>query len=319
MDSGRIAQTGSLILIATAISAAVVLLPFAARAQKSEVRKRVLVLYWYNREWPGNLSFDQNFQAVLQSAPDGTVEYYSEYLESNRFPGENQSQLLRDYLRQKYADRTIDVIVAVTDASLDFLLKYRNDLFTNTPIVFVAVKSPSIREFAGKAGLTGITHSFNYKHTLDLVLRLQPDTTQVFFVSGTLEHDKRYEEFAREELQGYGNKVSISYLTDLSPKELIERTKTLPKRSVIIYVYQQWQDEQGKVLETSDIQSVVTKSATVPIYGMASWQIGRGIVRRLCSHPGRKWHQGGGNSSANCKRHASAGHSAREYTGTADV
>jgi PAS domain S-box-containing protein len=279
MDSGKIAQRGRRILIATAMTAAVlVLLPFAARAQKSEVPKRILVLYWYNRDWPGNVSFDQNFQAVLQSAPAGTVEYYSEYLESNRFPGENQSQLLRDYLRQKYADRAIDVIVAVTDAPLEFLLKYRDDLFTNTPIVFVAVKSPSIKEFAGKAGLTGITHPFNYKHTLDLVLKLQPDTTQVFFVSGTLEHDKRFEKFEREELQGYANKVSISYLTDLSPKELIERTKTLPKRSVIIYVYQQWRDEQGKVLETSDILSLVTKSATVPIYGMSSWQIGGGIV-----------------------------------------
>ena len=114
------------------------LLPSVGRAQQSTAPKRVLVLYWYNKDYPWNVRFDRSFQAALQAAPAGTVEYYPEYLESNRFPGENQSLLLRDYLRQKYADRTIDVVVANSDASLDFLLKYRDDLFPHTPIVFLA-------------------------------------------------------------------------------------------------------------------------------------------------------------------------------------
>ena len=119
------------------------LLPSFGRAQQSAAPKRVLVLYWYDKDFPGNVTFDQSFQAALQSAPAGTVEYYPEYLESNRFPGENQSSLLHDYLRQKYADRTIDVVVATADESLDFLLKYRDDLFPQTPIVFTAAQRPT--------------------------------------------------------------------------------------------------------------------------------------------------------------------------------
>src|SRR5215510_7731996 len=83
-----------------------------ACAQHSTAPKRVLVLYWYDKDFPFNALFDRSFQAALQSAPAGTVEYYAEYLESNRFPGENHALLLRDYLRQKYVDRTIDVVVA---------------------------------------------------------------------------------------------------------------------------------------------------------------------------------------------------------------
>ena len=73
--------------------------------------------------------FDQSFQAALQSAPAGSVEYYPEYLDTKRFPGNNQSELLHEYLRQKYADRTIDVVVAVSDVAMDFLLKHRDTLF----------------------------------------------------------------------------------------------------------------------------------------------------------------------------------------------
>src|SRR4051794_3711687 len=109
--------------IFTAALVVILLFLSTVQAQQSGSPKRVLVLYWYNKDFPGNVLFDQSFQTVLQSAQVGNVEYYPEYLESNRFPGEAQAVLLRDYLRQKYADRTIDVVVAVTDASLDFLLK----------------------------------------------------------------------------------------------------------------------------------------------------------------------------------------------------
>src|SRR5215475_4113032 len=115
-------------------------LPSVVRGQQSSSLKRVLVLYWYDKDFHSNARFEVAFKTALRSAPAGTVEYYPEYLESNRFPGENQSLLLRDYLRQKYADRTIDVVIATADASLAFLRQYRNDLFPNTPIVSITTR-----------------------------------------------------------------------------------------------------------------------------------------------------------------------------------
>src|SRR5262245_36726763 len=258
-----------LIRAALLVWAVILLAPLFGRAQQSTEPKRALVLYWYNKDHPWNVKFDQSFQAALQLAPGGTVEYYPEYLETNRFPGEKQSLLLRDDLRQKYADRTIDVVVANSDASLDFLLKYRDDLFPHTPIVFIAARHPSKEELAAGPGLTGILNLHTHRETLDLALRLHPDTEQVFVISGTLEHDKKHEIVAREELQGYETKVQITYLTDLSLEELIAKTRSLPERSIVIHVWQQSRDEQGKVLESADMLASIARSATVPIYGMA--------------------------------------------------
>ena len=103
-------------LIRTVLLACLILslLPSFGRTQQSTPLKRVLVLYWYGKDFPSNVLFDRAFQASLQGAAGGSVEYYPEYLESDRFPGENQAQILYDYLRQKYSDHTIDVVVAVT-------------------------------------------------------------------------------------------------------------------------------------------------------------------------------------------------------------
>src|SRR5262245_43251657 len=256
----------------------VLMAPLVARAQQSAAPKRVLVLYWYGKDFPANVRFDQSFQAALQSAPDGTVEYYPEYFESDRFPGENQAQGLWDYLRRKYADRTIDAVVAAGKPALEFLLKNRHGLFTKTPIVFIMSSYPVKEELAAGLGLTGIVTNNTYRKTLDLALRLHPGTEQVFIISGTLERDKRIETMAREELQGYESKARVSYLTDLAPDELIARTKSLPERSIVLYVWQQSTNEQGKVLESGDVLALIAESASAPIYGMSGNNVGRGIV-----------------------------------------
>jgi len=252
--------------------------PSAACAQQSAVPRRVLVLDWYDKDYSWNVTFDRTFQDALRSAPAGPVEYYPEYLESNRFPGENQAQLLRYYLRRKYADRTIDVVVANSDASLDFLLKYRQDLFPLAPIVFVAARHPKPEELAAGPGLTGVINMSSHRKTVDVALRLHPDTEHLFVISGTLEHDRRLETQAREELQGYEKNVQISYLTDYRLDELIAQTKRLPERSLILYVWQQSKNEQGKVLESVDFLTSIARSARVPIYGMTNPSVGSGIV-----------------------------------------
>src|SRR6478752_50527 len=66
----------------------------AVLAQDSSGPKRVMVLYWYDKDYPWNVMFDQSFQAALHSAGSPPIEYYAEYLETNRFPAEKSSQLL---------------------------------------------------------------------------------------------------------------------------------------------------------------------------------------------------------------------------------
>ena len=166
------------------------------------------------------------------SAARGPIEFYSEFLESSRFPGESQSKLLHDYIRQKYAGRTIDVIVPNADAPLDFLFKYRSDFFPHTPIVFGATHYPSGAQLRSGAGATGIVFVNTYKETIGLALRLHPGTEQVFIVSGTPEHDKIYETIARSQLKGDENKAAITYLTDLPLEELMVRIKNPHARAL---------------------------------------------------------------------------------------
>src|SRR5262245_10732124 len=251
------------------------LLP-VARAQKPTRPKSVLVLYWYGNDFPANLLLDKGVQAVLRSDTAGAVEYFPEYLESNRFPGENHSLALRDYLRRKYADHRIDAIISMSRPALDFLLKYRKDLFPNTPIVY-HTNTPIDLGNPMAPGITGVVVDNVYQKTIDLALRLQPRTEEVFLITGTPQHEKKLEAEVREDLKEFENRAALTYLTDLPLGELIARVKRAPERSIILYVRHS-QDEPGKTLNPTDIIALVAQSANVPVYGIASYYLGYGSV-----------------------------------------
>src|SRR5215211_5454397 len=248
------------------------------RGQGSAESKKVLLLFWDSKDFPGNVSFDQGFQASLSSDPSTKYDLYTEYLDSARFPGERQTDLLHDYLLEKYSGKKIDVVVATPDPALSFLLKYRTDLFPASPIVFVAVQRPSPAILTSGAGLSGIIRANTHRRTDDLALKLHPETKDVFIISGTPEHDKRFENLSREELAGYENRVRLNYFTDLPLNELMTRVKKLPRESIILYVWQRSLLEGEKSLQTYQVLEKVRQAASVPIYGMGSRNIGYGIV-----------------------------------------
>jgi signal transduction histidine kinase len=239
--------------------------------------KRIVVLYWDNKEFPGNIKFEESFKTRLQLGQRGDLEYFPEYFEFSRFPEENQQLSYRNYLQSKYADRQVDVVVASADAPLNFLLKNRTELFPNSPIVFVATDPPNPAALASGPGATGIHYHNAYKETLDLAVRLQPHTKHVFVVSGTPQHDRRFERDVQLELAGVQN-VDITYLTDLPLTELVNTTKSLPSNSVILYVWQQTVNEQGKLLDSYEVLSRIAPESSAPIYGFGTVVLGSGIV-----------------------------------------
>ena len=258
-----------------AVCAFTVLVP-VARAQ-AVAPKRLVVLYWDNKEFPGNAKFEESFKAQLQLERRQDVEYFPEYFEFSRFPEQNHALSFRNYLRDKYANRAIDVVVASADAPLKFLLQYRSELFPKSPIVFVAADPPKSDVLASGAGATGIHHKNPYRETLDLALRLHPATERVFVVSGSPEQDRRYEKVIQQELAG-SKKVEIVYVTDLSLSDLVARTRSLPRHSVILYAWQQLLNEQGKLMDSYEVLSRIAPGSSAPIYGFGTVLLGSGIV-----------------------------------------
>jgi PAS domain S-box-containing protein len=235
--------------------------------------KRVLALYWYGKDFPLNVDFDRGIQKALLGK---RIEYHAEYFEPNFFQGDDQEDALRDYLKRKYSDRTMDVVIAMSWASVDFLLKYHDDLFPNVPMVFQTVSRTQFLEKARGMNAAGVATDNNQAHSLGLALRFHPDTERVFVINGTVQKDKTVEAILKNQFREFESKVQFTYLTDLPLNDLLAQVKSLPERSIIFYSRQDY-EEPGVSLSLTDVLSLIASEAKVPIYISGSY-VGYGAV-----------------------------------------
>lgn len=246
-----------------------------AQEVTSPAPKRVLLLNEPGPEFPFRSVFEKGFQSVLRSGQPGGAEYYSETLESYRFPSDSHTLLMRDYLRRKYAGMKFDVIAVWPEAALEFMLRYRDELFPGVPIVYISVKRPDPRQLPHD--VTGIWIGPRLTETLELALDLHPATERVFVIIGRRTNSKLLESEARAQLKGFENRVTLDYLIDLPLDEVISRVKDPPEHSIIFFVTQTRGvgDKSATVFEGA---TLIAQSSNAPVYGILDPLVGSGIV-----------------------------------------
>ena len=243
----------------------------------------MLALYWYGPDHPVTATFDRQFQALLKEQGAGEVVRYTEYLQPGYLPDEQQAQVFRDYLSQKYAERGIDVLFCWGPATLGFLLQHRDTLFPGTPIVYYSSSLEAVKDLP-PAPMTGVLNPGTYARTLDLALRLHPGTTQVFVISGTVNHDKSIEREARLQLEAFEDRVTINYLTDQPLEPLIATVRRLPAGTLVLYSRQSHEDPD-RVLQPFDFLRPIAQASPVPIYAPWRSHLGSGVVGGVVDNP----------------------------------
>ena len=249
--------------------------PVPAAAQSHH--KRVLLLFDEDRTLPGLSVLDQTIRSTLNSGLGGNVEFFTESIQAAQFPGEQHALALRDYFLKKYGSAKLDLIVAVMGPSVRFLLQHAETFAPGVPIVFCGADARDLEGATLPVHMTGLLVRRVFAPTLDVALRLQPDTRQVFIVGGTSEFDRRLQSAARREFEPFAGRVSFAYLTDLPMKDLLTAVSTVPPRSVILYLTV-FRDGAGQTFVPHDAVSRISAVASAPVYVFVDQFLGLGPV-----------------------------------------
>jgi PAS domain S-box-containing protein len=239
--------------------------------------RTVLAVYSLHRDSPLNVAFDSGLQGALKSSAGTTVDYYSEFMDSRRFSSEADLVLMREYLRQKYATRKIGVIVAFGSAAAELLMKNREDLFPDVPVVFCATDGPQLQVSGPHPSLTGLVWGTDHRATLELALRLHPATTDVFVVLDPPPETSIFSTELQEELRAFDRKASLHYLVDLPTQDVIAKLNAAPPTSILLYV-RQARDLAGHRVSSTDALKLIADAVNMPTYGAYDAYLGAGII-----------------------------------------
>jgi PAS domain S-box-containing protein len=153
----------------------VLFLPSSVRAQPHA--KNVLVIYnTFDRRATDAL---EAFKALVRARSMDQVNFYNTYLNPPKLPDASYRESLAETLRRQYSDVKIDVVTAVGVPAIPFAMEYRDRIFPGVPIVFLAVDESELQGQRLPSGMTGVTTAMGLPGTIDLALRLHPETKTI--------------------------------------------------------------------------------------------------------------------------------------------
>ena len=226
---------------------------------------------------PGTAVLDSTIASALEASPYH-IELYNENIESTLFSDDAVQRRIRDWYREKYSDRKLDVIITVGPSSLRYMIESHRSLFTGTPIVFCGATEETLHDVMLDPEFTGVFGVAQPEKTLLAALKLQPHTRHVFVTGGVAGFDRDLEALAKESFRHYESKLEFTYLTELDMPSLLERLKHLPADSVIYHTAMTQDAAQSRFIDATQSVPLIVSAANAPIYVMDDVDLGWGTV-----------------------------------------
>ena len=235
--------------------------------------KNVLVLYSFtDRKAQDDLEI---LKSTTRSRVDTPVDFHVEYLGSTRFDAPGYEKAVTESLASVYGGKKIDLVIAVFYPALRFAVDHRQELFPDTPIAFSSVPPKRLEGQKLWPGVTGVTMDVDLEGTIDLALRLQPDTANAAVVVGSAQNDRYWGAVFNQELRRRHPKLNVIDLSGLATDQLLKQVSALPPRTVVFF--QAIPNEEAQpVVGTHEIVSTITKQ--FPAYCFVDGCLGRGMI-----------------------------------------
>jgi formate hydrogenlyase transcriptional activator len=239
--------------------------------------KRILVLYSYHEGLPWEKLIDESFRNTLAFQSDFSIEINVEHTDRIRYADDEYRHKLIDLYRHKYSYPKMDLIIGVDDEAVGMLLDFGEKVFPEIPIVLITAERKNFQKDLLKPHMTSLLWGLDVRANVELIGEILPQTRHVFVVAGTSPSDHEALKLVQTSLRGDTKRFAIHYLTDISIKDLIKKATQLPKQSAILYLVFS-RDAEGKTFVPREISSILSKQASVPVFGVIDTYLGYGIV-----------------------------------------
>jgi PAS domain S-box-containing protein len=202
------------------------------------------------------------------------IDLKVEYMDSNFNTSDEYYVMLYNLYKYKYNKEDFDAVITLSDNAADLMVKYANDLFPNTPIIFSAVDPSKKSTLVNQPLFTGLYKSQDLKDTIDGALTLHPKAKH-FFVITTQELDES--KMLQDVVSLYGNKVDFTFCTDKDINEVKKSIKTLSD-DTIIFIGLQFYNSFGEPFSVPEITNILFSDCPLPVYATGYSYLNNGVV-----------------------------------------
>ncbi len=238
--------------------------------------KRIVILYSFPPGSLGEHGLGDGIESTFEDDARAAYEIYSEYTGLDRFSGASYESNLLALLDEKYARRKVDLLLVVGPSALQFVLAH--DFLPGVPIVTSYVVRRDVEAARLKRPeTTGLTPTQNAPPTLDLMLRMYPQTRLIHVILGGSPYEREQAERGRKLFQRFEGRAALDYWNDLSLQQMVERLRTLKADELVLFA-SLMQDAAGLEFTNRTPVPELSAASARPMFGVIAEDMGQGIV-----------------------------------------
>jgi formate hydrogenlyase transcriptional activator len=250
----------------------------------AQLPRSVLILDQSARDSVWFEAFFSAFLSTLNAKSAAHVSVYSEHLDLSRFTGPRHDELLRRFLRDKFSERPIGVVVAQGSGALEFVLRSRAELWPGVPVIFAAVDEETGKRLSLPPGVTGTLYQRSFRDAVATARLLVPNLKRIALVGEPFERQAVRGHY-KQEVPRYSAEFELIDLMGLSMAELRRRVATLPLDTAIIYTAINI-DGAGVAYRPYEALAAFADVANRPIVVDAETNMGHGGAGGFVTTPG---------------------------------
>ena len=231
----------------------------SACAADTQMPTNVLVLF--SSFASTDTDFLNDIEPALRARVPRQITFYDAYLEFSRVNEKSYLESQAETFHRTYDGVKFSLVIVSNSEALHFAVHYRDKIFPGVPIVFVEVNPRELEGTTIGPGITGLTVPVGLRETIDLALRLQPDTEVVAVI--TTKPEDYWLGVAHFELLRYRDKVREIDLIGPASGQLLDRVAALPPHTVVLF---QLAPQASQQPELGTFEFLAAVAQRLPVY-----------------------------------------------------
>jgi PAS domain S-box-containing protein len=238
--------------------------------------KNVLILHGVESNTPIFELTDRGIKRILETGGIGIRNQFFEYLDLIRNPSTEHRLLMTELMRQRYAQRRIDLVITLYPEALLFAVNEGCTIFPGAPIVALYLPEGfELPRLSCPATRQDVAPDID--GTIGLALKLVPRAKLVFVVSGTHPLDRWVENKVRLDSKKWEPLVEFRFLNDVPLDGILATLSDAPAGSIVLLTVFQ-EDVTGEIFTTREVGEKLSQASSAPVFGLLDTMLGHGIV-----------------------------------------
>ena len=265
------------------IIVAVLILCFILSATSSvsavdiQQQKSILIIHSYNEGTNWTSEQNAGIISTLSNSNDN-LDINVEYMDWKNYPTQSNLESLYNYLKFKYLDKKLDLIITTDDAALSFALENRRVIFSNAPVVFSGINQEKVDELKKRyLNFTGVVEEIDPTETVNMALRINPDIRNIYLVYDNTESGKSTGKIITNKINELFKGLRVIPMNDMDFNSLLDTVSRLDNNNMLLFATY-YSDAEGAIINFNLAAREISRHSKVPMYHQYDFGLNNGAL-----------------------------------------